>query len=51
MSSYFGYGSVEEEILADAQYTQREKQVTNIEMVRALLQVAQYFAENAEEGK
>lgn len=50
MGNYFEYGSIAEEILADAQYTKRQKQATNAEMVKALLMVAQYFIE-CEEGK
>lgn len=46
--SYFDYGSVQEEILADAQHYKRERQLTNIEIVKILLEVATYFAENAE---
>jgi hypothetical protein len=46
--SYFGDGSVREEILETAQHQQRQCQLTNIEMVRILLDVAQYFLGDTE---
>jgi hypothetical protein len=49
MANYFKCGSIAEEILADTQYLQREKQATNTEIVKALLEVAQYFIECAED--
>lgn len=49
MANYFEYGSIAEEILADAQHFQREKQATNTQIVKALLEVAQYFIECAED--
>lgn len=43
--SYFPYGSIEEEILADTQYTQRNKNASNIEVLTALIKVSEYFAD------
>ena len=49
--SYFAHGSIEEEILADTQYTQREKGASNIEILTALVKVIEYFAEAVESEK
>lgn len=43
--SYFANGSLEDEILADVQYSQRKMDASNIEVMYALIQVVNYFAE------
>ena len=43
--SYFAEGSLEDEILADVQYFQREKNATNLEVINALVKVVEYFIE------
>jgi hypothetical protein len=46
--SVFVFGSIEEEILADTQYTQRQKGASNIEIVKALISVLEYYANEIE---
>ena len=45
--SYFEDGTLEDEILADVQYSQRLKDSTNLEVVMALVQVLEYFVQEA----
>lgn len=40
---YFPYGSIEDEILSDTQYTQRQFNASDIEVVTALVKVLEYF--------
>ena len=47
--SYFPYGSLEEEILADTQYHQRVKGASDAQIIRALVQVLEYFVERIDE--
>lgn len=45
--SYFNEGTLEDEILSDVQYFQRQKDATNLEVINALVQVLHFFVEEA----
>ena len=47
--SYFADDSIEEEILADCQYMQRQKNVSDIQIIKSLLEVVTFFTNNLEE--
>ena len=47
--SYFAHDSIEEEILADAQYLQRQKNASDVQIINALVEVLKFFTENLEE--
>lgn len=43
--SYFANGTLEDEILSDVQYFQRENDATNLEVIKALAKVLQFFVD------
>ncbi len=47
--AYFSDGSIEEEILADVQYTQQQKNASDIQIIKALIEVLNFFTNNLEE--
>lgn len=48
--SYFGYGTLKQEVLDIVQIYQEENQIKSKEIIVALAEIIQFYAENDEEA-